>query len=63
MKLRETFEHGFAALLFGGAVVLVFGGTLAACFAPVAQVMSFDPLANHSPAVQGTRQVVPGSAA
>jgi hypothetical protein len=31
MNMRKSFERGFAAVTFGGAFVLVFGGTIAMC--------------------------------
>ena len=31
MNIRKAFERGFATVTFGGAFMLVFGGTIAMC--------------------------------
>jgi hypothetical protein len=31
MTIRKMFERGFATVTFGGALILVYGGTLAVC--------------------------------
>lgn len=31
MSIRKTFERGVATVTFGGAFLVVFGGTIAAC--------------------------------